>query len=162
MRHASMCEDRHSYHHLWIRYVVKEIKWLIYSPETNCLCAHLHDLSVTRWRHQMKTFPRYGPFVREFTGQRWIPRTKASDAELDVFFDPEPTVEQTMARRWFETPSCSLWRYCHDFGVYFPYCCATQKINTKITLSLLRKRIGVTWVYFRTTHNCELKSQLCV
>ena len=24
---------------------------------------------------------------REFTGARWIPRTKASDAEFDVFFD---------------------------------------------------------------------------
>ena len=28
-----------------------------------------------------------GPLCREFTGHRWIPRTKASDAELDVFFD---------------------------------------------------------------------------
>ena len=30
------------------------------------------------------------------------------------------------------------------------------------SLGKLRKRISVTWVYFRTTHNCELKSQLCV
>ena len=30
-----------------------------------------------------------GHMCREFTGHRWIPRTKASDA-------PEPTVEQTM------------------------------------------------------------------
>ena len=33
---------------------------------------------VIKWRH----FPRYWPFVREFAGPRWIPRTKASDAEL--------------------------------------------------------------------------------
>ena len=34
----------------------------------------------------------------EFTGHRWIPRTKASDAELWYFlsFAPEPTVEPTM------------------------------------------------------------------
>ena len=37
----------------------------------------------------------------EFTGDRWIPYTKASDAELWCFLwsAPEPTVEQTM-----ETP----------------------------------------------------------
>ena len=37
----------------------------------------------------------------EFTGQQWIPPTKASDAELWCFLwsAPEPTVEQTM-----ETP----------------------------------------------------------
>ena len=33
----------------------------------------------------------------EFTGHRWIPPTKASDAEFDVFFDlPEPTDMQTV------------------------------------------------------------------
>ena len=28
-----------------------------------------------------------GLFVREFTGHRWIPHTKARDKELDIFFD---------------------------------------------------------------------------
>ena len=28
-----------------------------------------------------------GPLCGEFTGHRWISRTKASDAEFDVFFD---------------------------------------------------------------------------
>ena len=42
-----------------------------------------------------------GPLCGEFTGPRWIPRTKASDAELWCFLWslPEPTIEQTM-----ETP----------------------------------------------------------
>ena len=42
-----------------------------------------------------------GLLCGEFTGHRWIPRTKASDAELGCFLwsAPEPTVEQTM-----ETP----------------------------------------------------------
>ena len=39
------------------------------------------DDDVIKWNH----FPRYWPFVREFTGPRWIPRTKASDAELWCF-----------------------------------------------------------------------------
>ena len=41
---------------------------------------------VIKWKH----FPRYWPFVREFTGPRWITRTKASDAELWCFFWSAP------------------------------------------------------------------------
>ena len=42
---------------------------------------------VIKWKH----FPRNWPFVRKFTGPRWISRTKASDAELWCFlwFTPE-------------------------------------------------------------------------
>ena len=36
---------------------------------------------VIKWKH----FPRYWQFVREFTGPRWIPHTKVSDAELWCF-----------------------------------------------------------------------------
>ena len=45
------------------------------------------------WRHKMGTFPRYWPFVRG--SHRWIPLTKASDAELWCFLwsSPEQTVE---------------------------------------------------------------------
>ena len=42
----------------------------------------LHD-DVNKWRH----FPRYWPLCGEATGHRWIPCTKASDAELWCFFD---------------------------------------------------------------------------
>ena len=52
-----------------------------------------HD-DVIKWKH----FPRYWLLLGEFTGDRWIPRTKASDAELWCFLwsASEPTVEQTM------------------------------------------------------------------
>ena len=40
---------------------------------------------ISWWRHQMDFFPHYWPFVRGITGPRWIPRTKASDAELRCF-----------------------------------------------------------------------------
>ena len=43
-------------------------------------CGHFHD-DVIKWKH----FPRYWPLCGEFTGQRRIPRTKASDAELWSF-----------------------------------------------------------------------------
>ena len=57
-----------------------------------------HD-DVIKWKH----FPHHWPFVR-VTGHRWIPCTKASDAELWCFLwsAPEPTVEETM-----ETPVIS-------------------------------------------------------
>ena len=51
------------------------------------------------WRHQKETFPALLVFFcGEFTGQRWIPCTKASDAELWYFLwsAPEPTGEQIM------------------------------------------------------------------
>ena len=37
----------------------------------------IHDGAI-----KSKHFPCYSPFVRETTGHRWIPLTKASDAEL--------------------------------------------------------------------------------
>ena len=49
---------------------------------TNCHC-HLqlnHD-DVIKWKHFRVT----GPLCGEFTGHRWIPGTKASDAELWCF-----------------------------------------------------------------------------
>ena len=64
------------------------------------LCTY-HD-DVIKWKH----FPRNWPFVREIHRSRWIPRTKASDAELclsgpdfDVFFDLHPN-KQLSKQAW--------------------------------------------------------------
>ena len=63
--------------------------------------SYLSYMTTVRpwWRHQLETFPRYWPFVRGI--HRWIPLTKASDAEVWCFLwsAPEQTVEQTI-----ETP----------------------------------------------------------
>ena len=55
-----------------------------------------------------------GLLCGEFTGHRWIPPTKASDAELSCFFDLrlDKRLNKQLRRRWFETPSHSLWRHC--------------------------------------------------
>ena len=49
----------------------------------------------------------------EFIGHRWIPRTKASDA--DVFFDL--SLNKRLSKQswgwWFETPLRPLWRHCN-------------------------------------------------
>ena len=61
-----------------------------------------------------------GHLCGEFTGLRWIPRTKASDAELWCFLDVRLIKRQSKHSRgwWFETLSHPLWRHrnaceCH-------------------------------------------------
>ena len=71
----------------------------------------IHD-DVIKWKH----FPRHWPFVRESTGQRWIPLTKASDAELWCFLyrSLNKRLSKQSRRQWFETTSRSLWRHCNE------------------------------------------------
>ena len=59
--------------------------------------AHQNHDDVIKWKH----FPRYLPFMRESTGHRWIPLTKASNTELWYFLwsASEQTTEQAL-----ETP----------------------------------------------------------
>ena len=61
------------------------------------------------------TFRVTGPLCVEFTGDRWIPLTKASDTEFDVFFDLRLNKRLSKQSRgwWFETPSHPLWRHCN-------------------------------------------------
>ena len=57
-----------------------------------------------------------GPLCGEFTGLRWIPRTKASDAELWYFlwFCLIKRLSKH-SRGWcFETLSRPLWRHCNE------------------------------------------------
>ena len=56
-----------------------------------------------------------GPLCGEFTGLRWIPHTKASDAELWCFFDLHLIKRLSKHSRgwWFETLSRPLWRHCN-------------------------------------------------
>ena len=69
-----------------------------------------HD-DVNNWKHFRVT----GPLCGEFTDRRWIPLTKASDVELRFFFAllPNKGLSKQSRRRWFETPSRSLWRQCN-------------------------------------------------
>ena len=55
------------------------IEWDTTAPQ------YKHD-DVIKWKH----FPRYWPFVRGIHRSRWIPRTKASDAELWCFLWSTP------------------------------------------------------------------------
>ena len=68
----------------------------------------VHD-DVIKWKH----FPRNWPFVRGIHRSRWIPHTKASDAELWCFLwcAPEYRLSKQPWGWWFETLSWSLWRH---------------------------------------------------
>ena len=54
------------------------------------ILKEFHD-DVIKWKH----FPRYWPFARRIHRSRWLPRTKASDAELwcILWSAPESMVE---------------------------------------------------------------------
>ena len=60
-----------------------------------------------------------GPLYGEFTGPRWIPRTKPV-TELWCFLSHRclnKRLSKQSRRWWFETPSCSLWRHCNDLTI---------------------------------------------
>ena len=61
-------------------------------------------------------FRATGHLCREFTGNRWIPCTKASDAELCCFLwsAPEWKIDKKSWGWWFETSSRPLWRHSND------------------------------------------------
>ena len=84
-------------------------------------------LHCTRWRHQKEHFPRKWPFVR---GVQWSPvdspHMGPMTRRFDVFFDLRlnKRLSKQWRRRWFETPSPSLWRHCNDFDENeIDFCC---------------------------------------
>ena len=60
-----------------------------------------------------------GHLCGEFTGPRWIPLTKAGDAELWCFFHlrPNKRLSKQWWGWWFETPSRPLWCHCNVYEV---------------------------------------------
>ena len=65
-----------------------------------------------------------GHLYGEFSGPRWIPGTKASDAELWCLLDLRPN--KRLIKQWrgwcFETPSCPLWCHCNDMREPIIWC----------------------------------------
>ena len=73
-------------------------------------------LFITRWRHQMETFPHYWSSMRGIHKSRVNSPLKASDAELWYFFDVRLN-KRLSKQSWgwcLETPSRSLWRHWND------------------------------------------------
>ena len=66
----------------------------------DCLCIHSMVIIVMMTSSNGNIFHVTGPLCGEFASHRWIPPTKASDAELWCFLwsESEQTVEQTIKR----------------------------------------------------------------
>ena len=72
-----------------------------------------------------------GPLGGEFTGHRWIPRTKASDAEAWCFFGLclNKRLSKLSWVWWFKTPSRSLWRYCNVMEIRWAFLPPSSRYN---------------------------------
>ena len=97
------------------------------SPNTNQVSVYLSKLASKSSLTNMMTsskgsiFRATGPLCGEFTDHRWIPHTKASDAELWCFLwsvrEWKPSKQSW--GWWFDTPSRSLWCHCNEIGIFF-------------------------------------------
>ena len=60
-----------------------------------------------------------GLLCGEFTSHLWIPAQRPVTRSFDAFFDLclNKQLSKQWRRRWFETPSRSLWRHCSDTGI---------------------------------------------
>ena len=99
--------------------------WTV-SDNGSCACSDgpvywlIWVMQLSWWRHQMETFSGLlalcagnSPVTGEFPSQRPVKRS------CDVFFDlrMNKRLSKQSIRRWFETPSHSLWHHCNDSDI---------------------------------------------
>ena len=99
-----------------------------------------------------------GHLCGEFTGHRWIPHTKASDAELWCFFDlrPNKRLSKQSWVWWFKTPLCPLWRHCND-QYTFMYSTCYNNNTTAIVAGFLATRYKTSVVEFITWQGDQVR-----
>ena len=84
------------------------------------MCCRLFDTKRMMTSSNGNIFRVTGHLCGEFTGLRWIPRTKASDAELWCFLWCARLSKHSRGW-WFETLSHPLWRHrngLHELMLY--------------------------------------------
>ena len=85
---------------------------------------------VIKWKHFLRycSFVRISPVAGELPSQR--PVTRSFGVFFDLYLDKRLTNQSI--RRWFETPSCSLWRYWNAFDVFNVFCtkdCSARRLS---------------------------------
>ena len=89
---------------------------LISSWRVTVFARNCSSHALSWWRNQTETFSALlglcagnSPVTGEFPSQRPVTRS------FDVFFDLclNKRLSKQLRRRWFEMPSCSLWRHCN-------------------------------------------------
>ena len=101
--------------HILRSHITSNVTWrtLVMWTDKNTAFAMLYHDDVIKWKHFLCNWP----FVRGIHRPRWIPLTKASDAEFWCFLWFAP-VSNPSGRCWFETPSRLLRRnVMPNFGV---------------------------------------------
>ena len=126
-------------------------------------------LGLPWWRHQMETFSAIlahcegnPPVTGRFSSQRPVTRT------FDVVFDlrQNKRLNKQSRRRWFETPSRSLWRYCNDCGLTLPM---PQYSHNRYSLLKLSKRLPFPFailvfsdnVHWPASGTCVIREVVC-
>ena len=108
---------------LWIQLTMRRywfIPWLGVDRQQAITWTNIDQDSGVIWLHvdviTWKHFPRYWPFMREFTGHRWIPAQRPVTRGFDVFFDLRlnKRLNKQSWDWWFETQLRPLWRHCTD------------------------------------------------
>ena len=111
------------------------VKW-IELQKFCCISAvkcNFHAADLPKGRHRVRCpvsfasmmtssngniFRATGHLCGEFTGHRWIPRKKASDAELWWFlWLVYKRLSKQLWSWWFETPSYTLWHHCNGLVI---------------------------------------------
>ena len=108
-----------------------------------CVLPGRERVYKTWWRHQMETFSL---LLVLCAGKH---RSKASGESVDVFFDLRlyKRFSKQSRRRWFETPSRSLWRQCNEQHSY------GDQIKRTETFCRFFYKSDV--IIYHITHNCS-------
>ena len=101
----------------------------------------LSEIQTLQWRHQMEAFSVLlvfcagnSPVTGEFPSQR--PETRSFDVFLDLRLDK--LLSKQSRRRWFVTPSHSLWRHFNEANVCWTKYVFSYAPDEVLTASVLR------------------------
>ena len=113
-----------------------EISHNSFVPNIHFSCPIILQAMMTSSNGNIFRVTSSGHLCREFTGPRWIPRTKASDAELWCFLWSNLRLNQRLSKQswglWFETLPRPLW--CHR-NELLTYTCELAWILTRICIT---------------------------
>ena len=104
-----------NYWRMWLCVSVKTLisdKWGWHNSFISSLYMPIHMMTSSNGN----IFCVTGHLCGEFTGLRWIPRTKPVTPIFDICFDLH--LNERLSKQswgwWFETLSCPFWRQCND------------------------------------------------
>ena len=114
----------------WIIFFLTKFRFVKYTENRSdrvvffiscMLMGYMHMfISWCQWHVYMMTslngniFRVTGLLCGEFTGHGEFPSQRPATRSFGIFFELRPNERLSKpSRRWFEAPSCSLWRHCN-------------------------------------------------